>query len=132
MRRSVSASWRGAGWSHWNASPRARPPAASSPCTRRCCVPLEVRHAATPPAEWDTLARAHGCFYHESTWITGLARTLGYRSHFLTAHDGATLVGGLALAEVPGLLGGHRLVSYPFSFVAGAFGSAPEARVLLA
>lgn len=93
---------------------------------------LELRHASAPPDGWDALARAHGCFYHESAWLTGLARTLGYHSHFLSAHEGTALVGGLALAEVPGLLGGHRLVSFPFSFVAGAMTSVGEARTLLA
>ena len=95
-------------------------------------MPLELRSAAAAPEGWDALARSHGCFYHESTWVNGLARTLGYRSHFLGAYEGGTLVGGLALAEVPGFLGGHRLVSYPFSFVAGPMASSPEARTLLA
>jgi serine/alanine adding enzyme len=83
-------------------------------------LPVEVCHATTLPEEWDPFARRHGCFYHESAWITGLAATLRYRTHWLTAHRDGALVGGLALAEVPGMLGGHRLVSYPFSFVAGA------------
>ena len=73
-----------------------------------------------------------GCFYHESAWITGLAEALSYKTHFLTAHQGNELVGGLALAEVPGLLGGHRLVSFPFSFVAGAMTSDAAAETLLA
>lgn len=93
---------------------------------------IEIRSAATVPADWATLARSHGCFYHEPAWIEGLAATLGYRTHILTAHRGEELVGGLALAEVPGLLGGRRLVSYPFSFVAGPLAKDPEAALSLA
>lgn len=91
---------------------------------------VEVRHGSTRPEGWDLLARTRGCFYHESAWIEGLASTLGYRTHWLTAHREGGLVGGLALAEVPGLLGGHRLVSFPFSFVAGAMGDAESGRAL--
>jgi hypothetical protein len=95
-------------------------------------VPLEIRRSATTPPGWDDLARTRGCFYHESTWITGLSATLNYCVHWLTAHRGEVLVGGLALAEVPGLLGGHRLVSFPFSFVAGSMAVDAEAEMALA
>jgi hypothetical protein len=93
-------------------------------------VSVEIRHTASRPEGWDLLARATGCFYHESAWIEGLAATLGYRTHWLTAHRDGMLVGGLPLAEVPGLLGGHRLVSFPFSFVAGPMGDAEAGRAL--
>lgn len=89
---------------------------------------LEIRHAEAPPAEWDAFARRYGCFYHESRWINGLAATLRYRTHILTAHRGGIMAGGLALAEVPGLLGGHRLASFPFSFVAGPMAADDEVR----
>jgi hypothetical protein len=95
-------------------------------------MPLEIRRAAEVPAGWDALARSRGLFYHESTWITGLAATLAYRVHWLTAYRDGALVGGLALAEVPGLLGGHRLVSFPFSFVAGSMAVDSEVELALA
>lgn len=93
---------------------------------------VEVRAVDVTPEGWDALARQHGCFYHESAWITGLATTLRYRTRWLTAHRGGTLVGGLALAEVPGMMGGHRLVSFPFSFVAGSMALDAESEVALA
>lgn len=93
---------------------------------------VEVRSGATLPPEWAPFARAQGCFYHEPAWIDGLAATLGYRTHILSAYRGSALVGGMALAEVPGLFGGRRLVSYPFSFIAGAMAADAEVRVALA
>lgn len=83
------------------------------------------RHAAAP-AGWEDLARDLGTFYHHPAWITGIARTLRYRVHWLTVGDGEGLAGGLALAEVPGLLGGVRLASFPFSFMAGPMARTPE------
>ncbi|HWH02277.1 MAG TPA: GNAT family N-acetyltransferase [Gemmatimonadales bacterium] len=83
------------------------------------------RHADTP-AGWDTLARELGNFYHHPGWITGIARCLHYRVHWLTVTEDGRLVGGLALAEVPGLLGGIRLVSFPFSFIAGPLATRSE------
>ena len=91
----------------------------------------ELRHSGAVPDGWDDLAARVGCVYHHAAWITGLAETLRYRVHFLSVHEGSALVGGLALAEVPGLLGGHRLVSFPFSFVAGPMVTDPAAEPLL-
>jgi len=91
-----------------------------------------ARHADTPPG-WDALARERGNFYHQAAWITGVARCLRYRTHWLTVGEGDHLVGGLALAEVPALFGGVRLVSYPFSFIAGPMAETPDvAHALLA
>lgn len=78
-----------------------------------------ARHADVPPG-WDALVHQHGTFYHDQRWLEEVSRCFGYRLHVLstTAPDGS-LTGGLALAEVPKLLGGRRLVSFPFSFIAG-------------
>ncbi len=76
-----------------------------------------TRHADEPPG-WADLARTIGTFYHDPRWIREIAACFAYRVHWLAAGEG-TLGGGLALAEVPALLGPARLVSFPFSFVAG-------------
>ena len=81
--------------------------------------PPVTRHAEIPPG-WDDLVRTHGTFYHDRRWINEVARCFRYPLHVLTtvAPDGA-LTGGVALAEVPTLLRARRLVSFPFSFIAG-------------
>lgn len=56
-----------------------------------------------------------------------MARCFRYRVHWLTAGDHREPTGGLAVAEVPSLLGPKRLVSFPFSFIAGPM--APNADV---
>jgi hypothetical protein len=60
-----------------------------------------------------------GTFYHDPRWIREVQSAFGYRVHWLLAERGGAPSGGLALAEVPSLLGRRRLVSFPFSFVAG-------------
>jgi GNAT acetyltransferase-like protein len=81
--------------------------------------PYTLQIAPEAPSGWQEFARTHGNFYHDARWITGLARCLSYRTHWITAVGAEGLAGGLALAEVPTLTGGRRLVSYPFSFIAG-------------
>lgn len=81
--------------------------------------PYTVQVATEPPAGWQDLARDHGNFYHDARWISGLAACLRYRTHWITAASHDRLQAGLAVAEVPSLTGGRRLVSYPFSFIAG-------------
>jgi Acetyltransferase (GNAT) domain len=89
-------------------------------------------HAAEEPPGWQDLARSHGTFYHDARWITGLARCLRYRIHWITAAGAGGLQAGLALAEVPTFTGGRRLVSYPFSFIAGPMAvSGDAARAVL-
>jgi hypothetical protein len=90
-----------------------------------------TRHAETP-AGWDDLVRERGTFYHQALWVTELARCLRYRVHWLAARDGDDLVGGMALAEVPGLIGPARLVSFPFSFAAGPLARRPDVAQALA
>src|SRR2546425_10759222 len=86
-----------------------------------------TRHAEPPgPGGWAELARELGTFYHDPRWITGLAECFGYELCCLSASDGGRLVGGLALAAVPELLGGERLVSFPFRFIAGPLARTPE------
>lgn len=82
-------------------------------------MPLAVTRSAEPPAEWQELAAASGAFYHDPRWVRAVAREFKYRLHCLTARDATGAVGLLALAEVPGLLGPRRLVSFPFSYAAG-------------
>jgi len=80
--------------------------------------PAITRYADEPPG-WSDLARAIGTFYHDPRWIREIATCFGYRVHWLAAGAGGAMAGGLALAEVPALLGRGRLVSFPFSFIAG-------------
>src|SRR5712691_8396880 len=95
---------------------RPRPPPARS-STSTMPSPAIRRHADEPPG-WAELAGTSGTFYHDPRWIREIAATFAYRVHWLTAGEGA-LAGGLALAEVPALVGASRLVNFPFSFVAG-------------
>lgn len=80
--------------------------------------PAITRHADEPPG-WADLARTIGTFYHDPRWIREVATCFGYRVHWLAAGTGGALTGGLVAAEVPALLGRGRLVSFPFSFIAG-------------
>ncbi len=89
--------------------------------------PFTTARGTEEPAGWQALARARGTFYHDARWITGLARCLRYRVHWITANDADGLAAGLALAEVPTLTGGRRLVSYPFSFIAGPMTASRDA-----
>src|SRR2546427_12499737 len=86
-----------------------------------------TRHAEPPvPGGWAELARELGTFYHDPRWITGLAECFEYELCCLSASDGGRLVGGLALAAVPELLGGKRLVGFPFRFIARPLARTPE------
>lgn len=76
--------------------------------------------------------RAHGTFYHDRRWLTEIVRCFGYRLHVLTTGPEQALTGGLALAEVPTLFGARRLVSFPFSFIAGPMAADPGIHVALA
>jgi hypothetical protein len=89
--------------------------------------PFITQHTTEEPAGWQALAQARGTFYHDARWITGLARCLRYRTHWITATGPEGHAGGMALAEVPKLTGGKTLVSYPFSFIAGPMASSTEA-----
>ena len=66
-------------------------------------------------------------FYHDPRWITGLARTFDFQAYFVTASESGSLVAGLPLLRVPGLLGRKRLVSLPFSYAAGPISRSAEA-----
>lgn len=81
--------------------------------------PFIAQLGTEEPAGWQALARARGTFYHDARWIAGLAACLRYRAHWITATGPEGLAGAMAVAEVPTLTGGRRLVSYPFSFIAG-------------
>ena len=87
---------------------------------------MNVTRSDEAPAGWAELVQARGTFYHHAAWIDGVALCLQYRTHWLAAWEGDRLVGGLALAEVPGLFGGIRLVSFPFSFIAGPLAEGPK------
>lgn len=94
--------------------------------------PPVSRHAEIPPG-WDDLVRRHGTFYHHRRWIDEVAHCFGYRLHVLvTGGSDGSLTGGLALAEVPTLLGARRLVSFPFSFIAGPVAVDPATHIALA
>src|SRR5690242_317746 len=71
-------------------------------------------------------------FYHDHRWVMGLARSFRFEPVFLTATEAGSLVAGLPLLRVPGLLGPARLVSLPFSYAAGPIArSADAARALV-
>jgi hypothetical protein len=89
--------------------------------------PFSIARGSETPAGWQELARERGTFYHDARWISGLARCLGYRTHWLSATGPDGLAAALALAEVPTLTGGRRLVSYPFSFIAGPMARSDQA-----
>lgn len=87
-----------------------------------------TRHSdPSPPAGWNDLVSKWGTFYHDARWITAIARCFRYRVHWLTASESGAPLGGMALAEVPSLFGPKRLVSFPFSFIAGPM--APNADI---
>lgn len=94
-------------------------------------LPAITRHAE-PPLGWDGLVAKHGTFYHDRRWLLELTRCFGYRLHVLTSGPDTALTGGLALAEVPALLGRGRLVSFPFSFIAGPLAADADTRAALA
>ena len=87
---------------------------------------LTVTRSPEPPEAWAPLARQIGTFYHDPRWIRGVAQCFGYRLHCLTASRAGQVVGALALAEVPSVLGAPRLSSFPFSFIAGPMAQSPE------
>lgn len=88
--------------------------------------PLHLTVHTEPPSGWLDLAREYGLFYHHPAWIDGLARCFGYPLAYITAESGGTLVGGLAVADVPGLIGPRRLVSFPFSYAAGPMAASSD------
>ncbi len=89
--------------------------------------PFITQHGTEAPAGWQAFAQARGTFYHDARWISGLARCLRYRTHWITTTDSDGIAGAMALAEVPKLTGGKRLVSYPFSFIAGPMATSTAA-----
>jgi hypothetical protein len=82
-------------------------------------APDVVRVDSAPPAGWEEFAREHGTFYHLPAWIDGVARLFRYRVRYLSVASAEGLTGILPVAVVPTLTGARRLVSFPFSFVAG-------------
>src|ERR1051326_2807421 len=95
----------------------ARSPSFPSYCNS--IVPLSISRHTEAPSGWSELADRSGLFYHSSAWINGISECFRFPVHWLSARDGQQLRGGLALAQVPGLLGGSRLVSFPFGYAAG-------------
>jgi hypothetical protein len=89
-----------------------------------------ITRTERPPEDWGTFAAAHGEFYHDPRWVASLADAFGFPLVCLTQREAGRVVGLLALAEVPGLFGGRRLVSLPFSYAAGPLAE-PEGDVTL-
>ena len=90
-----------------------------------------VERLGAPPEEAVGLLAARGTFYHDPRWVAAVAGCFRFPVHWLVARDGTAIVGVLALAEVPRLLGRPRLVSFPFSYAAGPVaGDAPTDRAL--
>lgn len=80
---------------------------------------VSITVSAEPPEGWQELASSRGTFYHDARWVEGVSRSFGYRTHWIHGRGDSGLTAGLAVAEVPRLLRGRRLVSFPFSFIAG-------------
>jgi hypothetical protein len=78
-----------------------------------------ITRSTEPPAEWEAYARKHGTFYHLPQWARCLRDVYRLRLDCYSAYDGGQLLGLLAAAEIPALLGPRRLVSLPFSYAAG-------------
>jgi len=94
---------------------------------------LTVTRSAEPPATWaGAVAAASGTFYHDPRWVRAIADCFGFKLTCLTASANGEVVGVLALAEVPPLVGPRRLVSLPFSYVAGPLSWRPGVDDLLA
>jgi hypothetical protein len=81
--------------------------------------PLNIVRTAEPPGEWNEYARARGTFYHLPQWLECLRDIYRLRVECYSARMDDRLVGLLAVAEVPALLGPRRYVSLPFSYAAG-------------
>ncbi len=80
---------------------------------------LTISRTTEPPGDWESYARAHGTFYHLPRWAECLGQVYRLRMEYYSARTKGALLGLLALAEVPPLLGPRRLVSLPFSYAAG-------------
>jgi hypothetical protein len=78
-----------------------------------------ISRTTEPPADWSAFARAHGTFYHLPEWAECLHDIYRLRLDYYSARTSGRLLGLLAVAEVPGLIGPRRLVSLPFSYAAG-------------
>ncbi len=92
---------------------------------------VRVDRQAEAPAGWDAFVRNRGLVYHDTRWVAGLGACFGFPVHWFSARRGEALAGVLPLAEVPGLLGRSRLVSYPFSYAAGPVAVDREAGLAL-
>ena len=92
---------------------------------------LVVERCTGLPEDAARLLASRGMFYHDPRWVTAIAECFRYRVHWLVARREGTAVGALALAEVPRLLGRHRLVSFPFSYAAGPVAVDPSTDVAL-
>jgi hypothetical protein len=85
-----------------------------------------VERTDAPPADWAAFAAKHGDFYHAPAWLDVLARSYRFPLRCLTVRREGQVSGLLALAQVPILLGGSRLVSLPFSYAAGPLSRSAE------
>jgi hypothetical protein len=80
---------------------------------------LTISRTAEPPGDWESYARRQGTFYHLPQWLECLRQIYRLRLECYSARSDGRLLGLLAVAEVPPLLGPRRLVSLPFSYAAG-------------
>jgi hypothetical protein len=78
-----------------------------------------ITRTAEPPPDWEPFARSLGSFYHLPQWVTCLRDIYRFRLDCYSARASGELLGLLAVARVPPLLGPRRLVSLPFSYAAG-------------
>ncbi len=63
--------------------------------------------------------------YHQLCWKRILEKVYGYKSHYLFAEDGGTVVGILPLVQVPTPFLGRFVVSLPFATYGGIVADSP-------
>jgi len=83
--------------------------------------------------EWDEFVRAsaEGTPFHLTAWKRVVEETFGHRPHYLMATRAGAPEGVLPLFEVPGLLGGRRLISVPYGVYGGICAATQDARLAL-
>jgi FemAB-related protein (PEP-CTERM system-associated) len=78
---------------------------------------------------WDAHVLQHpqGTLFHLTVWQRIIARSFGYKPHYLAAMEGEEIRGVLPLFMVSNPLMGRTLISTPFAVYGGVCASDPEA-----
>jgi FemAB-related protein (PEP-CTERM system-associated) len=94
---------------------------------------MEIRELKNERLEWDDFVRSsdEGTPFHLTAWRQAVEEGYGYRPHYLLAKRAGAIEGVLPLFEVPGWLGGRRLVSVPHGVYGGICAAGQAARLAL-